>query len=268
MSYTIYKSTSGLIAQPGRTVSTFPSGLVRVEQSYLGLTTNAAANRAALAVGNNMPDGDSSPCIDGLKIFPEVQEVRREDGFTEYQVCAYGRCNSTGTRSESALITTISVYHSNWYVTSTGGTSSSTGQKQLFYEAILPIVTQRSVVSSLAAFAPPAVTVKPYSMKVKKYNSTEEVFIPYTVWEAAVIANGTQPSFTHDGQSLTIWNNASILVGGYGNDLRFLDARTKDGDTSIASIEKTEFTPYGIFNESITTYTTQAFGSGFSVFFS
>jgi hypothetical protein len=96
MSYKIYKSTSGLVAQAGRTVSTFPSGLVRVEQSYLGLTANAAANLAALAVGNNMPDGDSSPCIDGLKIFPEVQEVRREDGFTEYQVCAYGRCNLSG----------------------------------------------------------------------------------------------------------------------------------------------------------------------------
>jgi hypothetical protein len=263
MSYTIYKSTSGLVAQAGRTVSTFPSGLVRVEQSYLGLTANAAANRAALAVGNNMPDGDSSPCLDGLKIFPEVQEVRREDGFTEYQVCAYGRCNSTGTRSESALITTISVYHSNWYVTSTDGTSSSTGQKRLFYEAILPIVTQRSVVSSLAAFAPPAVTVKPYSIKVKKYNSTEEVFIPYTVWEAAVIANGTQPSFTYNGESLTIWNNES-----YANDLRFLDARTKIGDSSIARIEKTEFTPYGSFNESVITYTTEGFGSGFLVFFS
>jgi hypothetical protein len=268
MSYTIYKSTSGLIAQPGRAVSTFPSGLVRVEQTYLGLTANAAANRAALAVGNNMPDGDSSPCIDGLKIFPEVQERRREDGFTEYQVCAYGRCNSTGTRSESALITTVGVYHSNWHVTSSGGTASSTGQKLLIYEAILPIVTQRSVVSSLATFAPPAVTVMPYSIKVKRYNSTEEVFIPYTVWEAAVIANGTQPSFTHDGQSLTIWNNASILVGGYGNDLRFLDARTKDGDTSIASIERTEFTPYGSFNESVVTYNTGALGFGFLVFFS
>jgi hypothetical protein len=96
MSYTIYKSTDDLIAQAGRTVSTFASGLVRVEQTYLGLTDRAALHRAVLAIGNDMPDGDSSPCIDGLKIFPEVQEVRREDGFTEYQVCAYGRLNVTG----------------------------------------------------------------------------------------------------------------------------------------------------------------------------
>jgi hypothetical protein len=106
MSYTIYKSTSGLIAQPGRTVSTFPSGLVRVEQIYLGLTANAAANRAALAAGNNMPDGDSSPCIDGLKIFPEVQERRREDGFTEYNVTAYGRLKLTaGIENRRAVYT-------------------------------------------------------------------------------------------------------------------------------------------------------------------
>jgi hypothetical protein len=95
MSYTIYKSTSALIAQPGRAVNTFPSGLVRVDQVYLGLTANAATHRATLAVGNNMPAGDSSPCIDGLKIFPEVQERRREDGWTEYIVSAYGRANSS-----------------------------------------------------------------------------------------------------------------------------------------------------------------------------
>lgn len=99
MSYTLFNSTTAataLIAQPGRSVSTFPSGLVRVDQTYLGLTANASTHRAILAVGNDMPDGDSSPCIDGLKIFPEVQEVRREDGFTEYKVCAYGRINTHG----------------------------------------------------------------------------------------------------------------------------------------------------------------------------
>ena len=99
MSYTLFNSTSAatdLIAQPGRAVNTFPSGLVRVDQVYLGLTANAAAHRAILAVGNDMPDGDTSPCIDGLKIFPESQERRREDGWTEYLVSAYGRTASPG----------------------------------------------------------------------------------------------------------------------------------------------------------------------------
>lgn len=97
MSYTTFTANpASLIPQPGRAVNTFPSGLVRVDQTYLGLTAQAATHRATLAIGNNMPDGDSSPCIDGLKIFPEVQERRREDGFTEYLVSAYGRCNTTG----------------------------------------------------------------------------------------------------------------------------------------------------------------------------
>lgn len=96
MSYTIFTANpTALIAQPGRAVNTFPSGLVRVDQTYLGLTSQAATHRATLAIGNNMPDGDSSPCIDGLKIFPEAQERRREDGFTEFIVSAYGRTKST-----------------------------------------------------------------------------------------------------------------------------------------------------------------------------
>ena len=98
MSYTIFTANpTSLIAQPGRAVNTFPSGLVRVDQLYLGLTSEAATHRAILAVGNDMPDGDTSPCIDGLYIFPEVQERRREDGFTEYIVSAYGRAKSTAT---------------------------------------------------------------------------------------------------------------------------------------------------------------------------
>lgn len=105
MSYTIFTSNpTALIAQPGRAVNTFPSGLVRVDQTYLGLTSQATTHRATLAVGNNMPDGDSSPCIDGLKIFPEVQERRREDGFTEYIVSAYGRANATGSKNRPLVL--------------------------------------------------------------------------------------------------------------------------------------------------------------------
>ena len=50
-----------------------------------------------------MPDGDTSPCIDGLKIFPEAQERRRENGFTEYIVSAYGRSNTTGKKTAIAV---------------------------------------------------------------------------------------------------------------------------------------------------------------------
>lgn len=110
MSHSIFiTSPTALIAQPGRAVNTFPSGLVRVDQIYLGLTSQAATHRATLAVGNNMPDGNSSPCIDGLKIFPEVQERRRENGFTEFIVSAYGRANTTGRQETSVVSGTIRI---------------------------------------------------------------------------------------------------------------------------------------------------------------
>ena len=263
MSYLIYTSpeaSTGLIPQPGRAVNTFPSGLVRVDQTYLGLTANAATHRAILAVGNDMPDGDTAPCIDGLKIFPEAQERRREDGFTEYIVSAYGRANSTGSRSASVLIQTIRVYHRNWATTSTQGSGATTAQVILYYEAIFPVVTERYVVSSLLTFSPPSVILKPYSIKIKKYNSAEEVFIPYQVWEDAVVSNGTQPFFTYNGQNYTIWN---LRSNPNNNDLRFTNARTKEGGDRGAQIERTEFTPFGSFNEAVITY-----ASDFAAFFS
>ena len=89
---TIYEKTAGsLIATPGRTVATFPSGLCRVDQKYICTTATAATHRATLAIGNDMPDGNDAPAIDGLKIYPAPQEIERGDGFTEFMVSAYGR---------------------------------------------------------------------------------------------------------------------------------------------------------------------------------
>jgi len=124
MSYTLFNSTTaatGLIAQPGRAVNTFPSGLVRVDQTYLGLTANTATHRGILSVGNDMPDGDTAPCIDGLKIFPEVQERRREDGWTEYIVSAYGRLKLT-----AAIENRRAVYTRGAFLTITRKTVTAT----------------------------------------------------------------------------------------------------------------------------------------------
>ena len=94
----IYEQTpGGLYATGQRTVSTFPSGLIRVDQTFACKTTSAATHRATLAVGASFP-GDSYPAMDGLKIFPEPQEIRRDDGFTEFMVSAYGRLNTVGTQ--------------------------------------------------------------------------------------------------------------------------------------------------------------------------
>lgn len=95
MSITIYESTpSGLYATGDRTVSTFPSGLLRVDQTFVCRTSAAATHRATLAVGADMP-GESAPAIDGLKIFPVPQEKHRDDGFTEFVVSGYGRCSTS-----------------------------------------------------------------------------------------------------------------------------------------------------------------------------
>jgi hypothetical protein len=89
---TIYEQTPGaLIPTAGRTVSTFPSGLVRVDRKYVCATTNAATHRATLVDGNPTPDDNDAPAIDGLFIHPNPGEVENGDGFTEFQVSAYGR---------------------------------------------------------------------------------------------------------------------------------------------------------------------------------
>lgn len=90
MPFIIYQKTPGaLIPQPGRTVATFSSGLVRVDQSFICPTSDEETHRASLAVEGNFP-GDSSPSLTGLKIFPEPQETRRGDGFTEFRISGYG----------------------------------------------------------------------------------------------------------------------------------------------------------------------------------
>jgi hypothetical protein len=96
MAYT-YHGTSNLIALPNRTVQTYPSGLVRVEQSFVCRNANAATYRNQLKAGAKMPN-DDAPAIDGLYIFPDTAEVARDDGFSEFRVTAYGRTNKTGQR--------------------------------------------------------------------------------------------------------------------------------------------------------------------------
>ena len=97
MSATIYEKTpNGLYPTGDRTVSTFQSGLVRVDQTFFCKTSAAAYYRAELSVGNDFPNG-VYPSFDGLKIFPDAQEIQRTDGFTEFKVSGYGRTNTSGT---------------------------------------------------------------------------------------------------------------------------------------------------------------------------
>jgi hypothetical protein len=90
MSYQ-YHGTRDLIAMPGRSVQTFPSGLVRVERSFMCRKGDVARYRNILRVNEPMPFDNGAPAIDGLFIFPEPQEQVRDDGFVEFRVTAYGR---------------------------------------------------------------------------------------------------------------------------------------------------------------------------------
>lgn len=92
MSYT-YHGTTDLIALPNRTVQTYPSGLVRVERSFVCRKSQAETYRRTIKIGEKMPLDDGTPAIDGLYIFPDPSEVVRDDGFVEFRVTAYGRTN-------------------------------------------------------------------------------------------------------------------------------------------------------------------------------
>jgi hypothetical protein len=92
----IYTSfSSGLVEQGDRSVTTFPSGLLKVEQTFIGLTSNESTDRLTLQIGDPFPL-DDSPSIDGVFIFPATQETRDSSGFTTYKVSGYGRINQNG----------------------------------------------------------------------------------------------------------------------------------------------------------------------------
>lgn len=96
MAQIIYSANpSGLIAQGDRSVTTYPSGLMKVEQTFIGLTANESTDRLSLQIGDPFPL-DDSPSIDGVFIFPATQESRGADGFTTYKVSGYGRINENG----------------------------------------------------------------------------------------------------------------------------------------------------------------------------
>lgn len=88
----IYEKTPGaLISSSERTVATFESGLCRIDQRYTCTNESASIYRAVNVIGEPMPDGNSTPAIDGVFIFPTPQEIKRQDGFTDFIISGYGR---------------------------------------------------------------------------------------------------------------------------------------------------------------------------------
>ena len=92
MSILYTRDGEGSYELPGRTVNTFASGLVRVDTSYAVPTQYAQATRnGSFQVGQPILGNDVDPAVDGLFLYPDAQEVRKEYGITELIASYYGR---------------------------------------------------------------------------------------------------------------------------------------------------------------------------------
>ena len=134
-----YHGTLNLIALPNRTVQTYPSGLVRVERSFVCRKDQVANFRNTIRVNELMPFDNGAPAFDGLYIFPEPQEIVRDDGFVEFRVTAYGRTNEFS----QAVIEKTSV-KSDYFRTDTTGTELD----QRSFPSINDLFILRGVISS------------------------------------------------------------------------------------------------------------------------
>jgi hypothetical protein len=134
----IYKKTDGLITTGERSVNNFQSGLIRVDQKYVGLSTNEASDRTLLADGLVLPNQLDDPSMDGLYIYGGAQESRNGDGFTTYQASAYGRRIDTIvelSRTQQSII--VPTYTAN---------VSSTDLEVIVYNMVGTIVKERNEV--------------------------------------------------------------------------------------------------------------------------
>jgi hypothetical protein len=126
---TLYVSDSLPFYQlPGRTVNTFASGLVRVDQSYAIPTTNIQSVRNEYFQLGAELIGDTYPAVDGLFLYPDAQEVRKEYGITELIASYYGRTR-TDVPPPTATERTIELL----------GTSISMSINDLFFQFVVPV---------------------------------------------------------------------------------------------------------------------------------
>jgi hypothetical protein len=161
MAYTFH-GTRDLVMAPGRSVQTFPSGLVRVERRYFCRKSDAARYRSVLAVGNLLPNDDGAPAIDGLYIFPEPQEQSRDDGFVEFRVTAYGRSNifSLDAITRQSILSTYSFSQTvvDARVPGAEGVQNSEIQRNSFNELFTSLGVLPASESPTALFVAPAIS--------------------------------------------------------------------------------------------------------------
>ena len=88
-----------------KTMRSFPSGLLLVQQQFLVRKENEVAAREIFANGKELPT--ESNAIDGVYIFTEPDFRQLDTGFVEINVTAYGRVNATGTSSKILVNGTV-----------------------------------------------------------------------------------------------------------------------------------------------------------------
>ena len=113
---------------PGRTTNTFASGLVRVDQSYAIPTSNIQSVRNEYFQLGAELIGDTYPAVDGMFLYPDAQEVRKEYGITEMIASYYGRTR-TDVPPPTATERTIELL----------GTSISMSINDLFFQFVVPV---------------------------------------------------------------------------------------------------------------------------------
>jgi hypothetical protein len=177
MSYT-YHGTNGIIVLPGRSISTFPSGLVRVDRTYAVRADRASVVRREFAAGNLLPFDDGTPAIDGLYIFPDPQETRRDDGFVEFRVSGYGRTNTIGQTTSTiedgeATLVSASIFPPT--------TASSISR----IPVVIEVVTTKSVAfntTPITEILPRAIPINVFVRQGGRFRKLEEVYKPGTVF--------------------------------------------------------------------------------------
>lgn len=163
---------------PGRSVSTFPSGLVRVDRTYACRADRADAVRREFAVGNLLPLDDGTPAIDGLYIFPEPQETRRDDGFVEFVVSGYGRTNTIGQ-------TTSTVEEGEATLVSASIFPPTTTSNISALPVVIEVVTTKSVAfntTPITEILPEAIPINVFVRQGGRFLKIEEVYKPGTVY--------------------------------------------------------------------------------------
>jgi hypothetical protein len=203
----IYEKNAGeLIPQGGRSVSTFPSGLVRVDQTFICSTPSVAIHRSDLKVGNDFP-GSSEPAIDGLYIYPEVQENRRGDGFSELIASGYGRTTNTLQNIRKQVFT--------------GTLFRASGETILLF--LTNLFYSRNIINGFIAIKDGD------SLSVEDLGLDDQLFVPFNLvniddnYEIVI----TSVEFNYKSQNYIDWNGD--LRTRYFSKINFYDTRWGSG---------------------------------------